>query len=64
MSLQLVESWTDHCKQLEIPVSDELTLVTVLGDQYEIRQWNINGLPRDSVRYCLTFNLSLYYIIV
>ncbi|XP_065911794.1 dynein axonemal heavy chain 6-like [Dysidea avara] len=45
---ELVESWTARCKELEIPVSDELSLVSVLGDSYEIRQWNINGLPRDS----------------
>jgi len=49
--LQLVESWTARCKELEIPVSDELSLVSVLGDSYEIRQWNINGLPRDSVSF-------------
>lgn len=54
MSLQLVQSWTDHCKELEIPVSDELSLVSVLGDQYEIRQWNINGLPRDTVSSAIT----------
>ena len=25
------------------------SLVTVLGDSYEIRSWNMNGLPRDEI---------------
>ena len=41
--------WIERCKELEIPVSDDLSLISVLADPYEIRQWNSNGLPRDSV---------------
>ncbi|KAH9508007.1 Dynein heavy chain 6, axonemal [Bulinus truncatus] len=26
-----------------------MTLVSVLADSYEIRQWNADGLPRDAV---------------
>jgi len=62
--LQLVESWTVHCKELEIPVSDELTLVSVLGDPYEIRQWNINGLPRDSVSCAINYLCVSLFLIV
>ncbi|XP_070535810.1 dynein axonemal heavy chain 6-like isoform X2 [Ptychodera flava] len=46
---ELVERWTDRCKELEIPVSDDLSLVKVLADSFEIRQWNADGLPRDTV---------------
>nr|XP_006813236.1 PREDICTED: dynein heavy chain 6, axonemal [Saccoglossus kowalevskii] len=46
---ELVERWTDRCKELEIPVSDDLSLIKVLADPFEIRQWNADGLPRDTV---------------
>jgi len=46
---QLVNYWIDKCKELEIPVTDGLTLETVLADPFEIRQWNSDGLPRDQV---------------
>lgn len=62
--LQLVQLWTAHCKELDIPVSDELTLVSVLGDPYEIRQWNINGLPRDSVSYAINYLRVVFFFIV
>ncbi|XP_039271711.2 dynein axonemal heavy chain 6-like [Styela clava] len=45
----LVIGWTEKCKELEIPTSDDLSLVKILGDAYEIRQWNTEGLPRDAV---------------
>lgn len=45
----LVDSWTERCKDLEIPVTDNLNLITILGDPFEIRQWNADGLPRDTV---------------
>lgn len=35
--------------QLEIPVTQGMTLETVLADPFEIRQWNADGLPRDQV---------------
>uniref|UniRef100_A0A1X7UKU1 AAA+ ATPase domain-containing protein n=2 Tax=Amphimedon queenslandica TaxID=400682 RepID=A0A1X7UKU1_AMPQE len=46
---KLMLKWIERCKELEIPVSDDLSLISVLADPYEIRQWNSNGLPRDSV---------------
>ena len=47
--IELVDSWIGKCKELEISVSDNLSLNKVLADPYEIRQWNANGLPRDAV---------------
>ncbi|BFZ25685.1 hypothetical protein BsWGS_28724 [Bradybaena similaris] len=46
---ELVQGWTERCLQLEIPVTEGMTLETVLADPFEIRQWNADGLPRDQV---------------
>ena len=45
----LVANWTQRCKELEIPVTEGMTLSSVLADPYEIRQWNSDGLPMDQV---------------
>ena len=50
---ELISSWIQRCKELGIPVSDEFSLINVLADPFEIRQWNADGLPRDPV--------SIYY---
>ncbi|XP_018654464.1 LOW QUALITY PROTEIN: hypothetical protein Smp_130810 [Schistosoma mansoni] len=44
-----MKQWIEQCHQLNIPVSKELTLFSVLGDPYEVRQWNIQGLPPDQM---------------
>ena len=46
---ELISSWIQRCKELGIPVSDEFSLISVLADPFEIRQWNADGLPRDPV---------------
>ncbi|XP_065178852.1 dynein axonemal heavy chain 6-like [Sycon ciliatum] len=46
---ELVARWIDRCRELGIPVSDDLSLIKILADAYEIRQWNTDGLPRDTV---------------
>uniref|UniRef100_A0A803T305 AAA+ ATPase domain-containing protein n=1 Tax=Anolis carolinensis TaxID=28377 RepID=A0A803T305_ANOCA len=46
---QLVNCWIKQCKDLEIPISSEFSLINILGDPFEIRQWNTDGLPRDYV---------------
>jgi dynein heavy chain len=46
---ELVSRWIQRCSELNIPVSDDITLVKTLADPYEIRQWNADGLPRDAV---------------
>ena len=45
----LVERWTERCVELEIPITPSMTIISVLADPYEIRQWNADGLPRDLV---------------
>ena len=43
-----VKAWTQACRNLDIPCSDEVSLRNVLGDPIKERQWTINGLPSDS----------------
>jgi dynein heavy chain len=52
--VQLITSWIERCKDLGVPVSEDFSLINVLADPYEIRQWNADGLPRDSVRHHVT----------
>ncbi|XP_075463117.1 dynein axonemal heavy chain 6 isoform X2 [Ascaphus truei] len=46
---QLIDCWIKKCQNLEIPISPKFSLINILGDAYEIRQWNTDGLPRDLV---------------
>uniref|UniRef100_A0A671M0J4 Dynein heavy chain ATP-binding dynein motor region domain-containing protein n=1 Tax=Sinocyclocheilus anshuiensis TaxID=1608454 RepID=A0A671M0J4_9TELE len=39
-------AFTSQYRQL---VVDNFSLISILGDPYEIRQWNAEGLPRDNV---------------
>ena len=45
----LVAEWISKCQELQIPVSSDFSLVSTLADPFEIRQWNLEGLPRDNV---------------
>ncbi|KAB1256909.1 Dynein heavy chain 6; axonemal [Camelus dromedarius] len=45
----LIECWIQDCQTLEIPINPSFSLINTLGDPYEIRQWNTDGLPRDLV---------------
>ncbi|VDM03485.1 unnamed protein product [Schistocephalus solidus] len=45
----LVDQWVTKCNALEIPVTEGVGLFAVLGDAFELRQWNSQGLPRDQV---------------
>ena len=46
---QLLNQWIQHCKELQIPISEDFSMINVLADNFEIRQWNSDGLPRDTV---------------
>lgn len=46
---QLIDCWIKQCQKLDIPISSDFSLVNILGDPYEIRQWNTDGLPRDYI---------------
>ena len=42
-----VDGWVAKLKELGVPCADAFDLVTVLGNEVLIQQWNIWGLPRD-----------------
>ncbi|XP_068083916.1 dynein axonemal heavy chain 6 [Anabrus simplex] len=46
---ELTILWTKQLEEFKIPSSANFSLVNVLADAYEIRQWNVFGLPRDAV---------------
>ncbi|EDW82538.1 uncharacterized protein Dwil_GK25078 [Drosophila willistoni] len=41
--------WVTKCRDHKIPSSQEFNLLKVLGDAYEMRQWNVDGLPKDNI---------------
>uniref|UniRef100_A0A3Q3ICB6 AAA+ ATPase domain-containing protein n=1 Tax=Monopterus albus TaxID=43700 RepID=A0A3Q3ICB6_MONAL len=45
----LIEQWIMQCLELSIPISSSFSLISILGDPIVIRQWNIEGLPRDTI---------------
>ncbi|GAA6230347.1 dynein heavy chain 6, axonemal-like [Lates japonicus] len=45
----LIDQWIIQCQELNIPISSSFSLTNILGDPFVIRQWNAEGLPRDTV---------------
>jgi len=45
----MVSAWVAQCLELEIPTSEDFSLVKVLGDPVVLRNWNIASLPSDQV---------------
>lgn len=45
----LIECWIESCLVLDIPIGPSFSLINILGDPHEIRQWNTDGLPRDLI---------------
>jgi len=43
-----VQSWIDKCAEMKVPCSPKFSLEATLGDGVKIRQWYIDGLPKDS----------------
>lgn len=46
---EMSKKWIAECQRLEIPSGENFEFIGCLGDPYEIREWNICGLPRDDV---------------
>jgi len=46
---QLISTWLDKANELEIPASPKFSLTSTLGDPVQIREWQNQGLPTDSV---------------
>lgn len=47
--LSLIESWRQRLRELGVIHTDGCDVRQTLGDPVTIRQWNIHGLPTDSV---------------
>nr|CAD7569447.1 unnamed protein product [Timema californicum] len=46
---ELISLWLSQCQELALPTSEKYSLINILADQFEIREWNTYGLPRDNV---------------
>lgn len=44
---ELMRMWISKCKDLDIKIMSNYNLIDILADSYEIRLWNMYGLPRD-----------------
>jgi dynein heavy chain len=45
----ILTEWIERLRHFNLPFSDNYKLTTALGDPVKIREWNMNGLPSDSV---------------
>jgi dynein heavy chain len=45
----LIDHWMKYAIEKKIPYSDDFSIEGVLGDPVMIREWNIQGLPADSL---------------
>lgn len=45
---QMSDEWIGECQRLKIPCSSQFDFIHCLGDAYQMRTWNLHGLPRDS----------------
>lgn len=46
---EMSSQWIVECQRLNIPSSETFDLVQCMGDPYQMREWNMHGLPRDEV---------------
>jgi len=45
---KLIDQWHISCMKAAIPCSERFSLIDILGEAVEIREWNIHGLPADN----------------
>jgi len=45
---KLIDQWHKSCVKASIPCSEPFSLIDILGEAVEIREWNIHGLPADT----------------
>lgn len=46
---QMYSMWIDKCQELKVPISATFDLFKCLGEAFQLREWNMNGLPRDEM---------------
>ena len=47
--VQLVNEWVQGLDKFKLPHSDPISLMEVLGNSLKLRQWEIFGLPKDTL---------------
>jgi dynein heavy chain len=47
--VDLVDAWSAKCDELKIPRSEGMGLADILSDAFQIRGWNANALPNDTL---------------
>lgn len=45
----LIKEWQNECRQRSLEISPNYSLINTLGNQIEIRDWQLNDLPSDYV---------------
>lgn len=45
---KMMREWNDYCLNLMIPCSSNFSLVVIMGEPIDIRNWNLAGLPVDN----------------
>lgn len=46
---ELLSEWMNECIQRKLKISPNYSLMTTLGNQITLRDWQLNDLPSDSV---------------
>jgi len=46
---ELIQGWVKQCQERSIPLSPNFNFQTVMVSALEIREWNMQGLPTDSI---------------
>jgi len=46
---RMVSKWVEKCVAMNIPTSNDFSLIKIMGDPVQIRGWNIASLPTDQV---------------
>ncbi|TPX59753.1 hypothetical protein SpCBS45565_g07659 [Spizellomyces sp. 'palustris'] len=47
--MKLINEWTGALLRLKIPHSESISLYDALGDHVKLREWELSGLPKDSL---------------
>ena len=46
---KLIDEWKNLCEKNKLAYSSDYSVIKTLGDQMEIKHWNINALPADTM---------------
>ncbi|CEG44893.1 flagellar inner arm dynein 1 heavy chain beta [Plasmopara halstedii] len=47
--VSLVDTWMNRVTQQALPLSSKFTFIDFLADPIDVRNWNVHGLPNDSL---------------